>query len=154
VIEIGRSRIRTKTNSPLHYSSWTVAEIDGVIASALTGRSISIPHERADAADLPGVFAPMLELEAVAAGTWYLNVVSVYPEFRGQGLGSIFLRRAEEMARASGAAQMSIIVEDANSGALKLYLRYGLVELARRTYVPFPGSTDEGDWILLTKDLG
>jgi ribosomal protein S18 acetylase RimI-like enzyme len=76
-----------------------------------------------DAADLSGAYMPLLELEAVAAGTWFLNVVSVHPEFRGQGLGSILLSKAEEIACAAGAAQMSIIVEDANRGALKLYLR-------------------------------
>ena len=70
------------------YGAFTVAEIDGAIAGALTGRLIPIPYKRGDFADLPDVFAPVLELEAVAAGSWYLNVISVYPEFRGPGLGS------------------------------------------------------------------
>jgi hypothetical protein len=46
---------------------------------------------------------------------------------------------------------MSVMVD---AGALKLYLRHGFVEWARRPYVPFPGSKDEGDWILLRKDCG
>jgi ribosomal protein S18 acetylase RimI-like enzyme len=154
VIEFGRSRIRANTESPLYYKYWTVAEIDGAIAGAVTGRLIPIPYERGDAADLSGAFVPLLELEAVAAGTWYITVVSVYPEFRGQGLGSMLLGKAEEIACASGAGEMSIMVEDANSGALKLYLRYGFTEWTRRTYVPFPGSMDEGDWILLKKKIG
>ena len=62
------------------YGAFTVAEIDGAIAGALTGRLIPIPYKRGDSADLPDVFAPVLELEAVAAGSWYLNVISVYPE--------------------------------------------------------------------------
>jgi hypothetical protein len=48
---------------------------------------------------------------------------------------------------------MSIIMEDANVGALRLYLRHGFAERARRPYVPFPGSMDEGDWVLLGKEL-
>jgi ribosomal protein S18 acetylase RimI-like enzyme len=152
-IEVGRNRIRTQTASPLHYGAFTVAEIDGAIAGALTGRLIPVPSERGDSADLPDVFAPLLELEAVAAGSWYLNVVSVYPEFRGQGLGWAFLSKAEELACLAEAPQMSLIVEEANAGALKLYLRYGFGEWTRRPYIPFPGSMDEGDWILLKKEI-
>ena len=152
-IEVGRHRIRTLTASPLHYAAFTAAEIDGAIAGALTGRLIPSPHERGDSADLPDVFAPLLELEAVAAGSWYLNVLAVYPEFRGQGLGSVLLGKAEEIARLAHAPQISLIVEEANPGALKLYLQHGFGEWARRLYIPFPGSMDEGDWILLRKDI-
>jgi ribosomal protein S18 acetylase RimI-like enzyme len=151
-IEVGRHRIRTRTASPLHYKAFTVAEIGGAIAGALTGRVIPVPYERGDSADLPDVFAPLLELEAVAAGSWYLNVISVYPEFRGQGLGSALLSKAEEIARLAEAPRTSLIVEEANAGALKLYLRYGFGEWARRPYIPFPDSMDEGDWILLKKE--
>lgn len=152
-IEVGRHRIRTLTASPLHYATFTVAEIDGAIAGALTGRSIPLLYERGDSADLPDVYAPLLELEAVAAGSWYLNVVAVYPEFRGQGLGSALLSKAEEIARLADAPQIALIVEEANAGALKLYLHSGFREWKRRSYIPFPGSTDQGDWILLGKDI-
>ena len=154
VIEVGRHRIRTKMDSPSYYKTWTVAEIDGAVAGALTGRLIPIPYERGDVADLPpGVFAPLLELEAVAAGSWFLNVLAVLPEFRGQGLGSSLLNKAEEIAHGTGASQMSILVEEVNTGALKLYLRHGFIEWARRPFIPFPGSMDEGDWILLGKEI-
>jgi ribosomal protein S18 acetylase RimI-like enzyme len=152
-IEVGRHRIRTNTASPLHYGTFTVAEIEGTIAGALTGRSIQLPYERGDSADLPDVFAPVLELEAVAAGSWYLNVVAVYPEFRGQGLGSALLSKAEEIAHLAAAPQISLIVEEINARALKLYLQHGFREWARRPYIAFPGSMDEGDWILLRKDI-
>jgi ribosomal protein S18 acetylase RimI-like enzyme len=150
-IEVGRQRIRTQTASPLHYGRFTVAEIDGAIAGALTGRLIPVPYEQGDSADLPGILAPVLELQAVAAGSWYLNIIAVYPEYRGQRLGTALLSRAEEIARLADAPQISIISLEANVRALKLYLRHGFAEWARRPYTPFPGSTDEGDWILLKK---
>lgn len=152
-IEVGRHRIRTVTASPLHYGAFTVAEIDGACAGALTGRMIPLPYHRGDSADLPEVYRPVLELEAVAAGSWYLNVVAVYPEFRGQGIGSALLGKAEEIASLAGAPRISLLVEEANAGALKLYLKHGFREWARRPYIPFPGSLDEGDWILLKRDL-
>jgi ribosomal protein S18 acetylase RimI-like enzyme len=152
-IEVGRHRIRTLTASPHYYEAFTVAEVDGAVAGALTGRSLPIPYKRGDSADLPDAFAPVLELEALAAGSWYLNVVSVYPEFRGQGIGSALLGKAEDIARLAKASRMSLIVEDANAGALKLYLRSGFREWSRRPYVPFPASMDEGDFILLKKEI-
>jgi ribosomal protein S18 acetylase RimI-like enzyme len=137
----------------LYYGAFTVAEIDGACAGALAGRSIPTPYQRGDSADLPEVFAPLLELEAVAAGSWYLTVIAVHAELRGQGVGSALLRKAEDIARAAEARQISLIVEAANAGAHKLYLSHGFGEWTRRPYIPFPGSRDEGDWVLLKKDL-
>jgi Acetyltransferase (GNAT) family len=94
-----------------------------VVAGALTGRSIPIPYERGDAADLSGAYMPLLELEAVAAGTWFLNVVSVHPEFRGQGLGSILLSKAEEIACASGAIRRSACLEHRQGSGCRLRIK-------------------------------
>jgi ribosomal protein S18 acetylase RimI-like enzyme len=152
-IEVGRQRILTLTASPTYFATFTITEVGGAVVGALTGRLIPIPYARGDSADLPDPFAPLLELEAVASGSWYLNIIAVYPEFRGIGIGSMLLGRAEELARAAGASQISLIVEESNAGAHKLYLRHGFVEWARRRNVPFPGSTDEGDLILLRKDV-
>lgn len=152
-IEVGRQRILSLTASPTYFANFTVAEVGGTVAGAVTGRLIPIPYSRGDAADLPEVFTPWLELEAVAAGSWYLNVIAVYPEFRGLGIGSMLIGRAEELARAAGASLISLVVEEDNAGAHKLYLRHGFTEWARRRYVPFPGSTDEGDLVLLRKEV-
>jgi ribosomal protein S18 acetylase RimI-like enzyme len=152
-LEAARNRVRTHRTSPLYYGGFIIAEVDGAIAGAMTGRLIPIPYERGDSGDLPAVFVPLLELEAAAAGSWYITIMSVYPEFRGRGLGSALLGEAESTARRAAAPQMSLIVEEANARALKLYLRYGFVEWTRRPFIPFPGSTDTGDWILLSKQI-
>jgi ribosomal protein S18 acetylase RimI-like enzyme len=151
-IEVGRNRIRNRTDVPVHYKNWFVAEIDGTVAGGLAGRRlIPMPYERSNAIEL--VFAPLLELEAIAAGTWYLNVLAVYPEYRRQGVGTALLGKADEIARSTEASQVSIIVEEVNETAVELYRRVGFVEWARRPYLPYPGSPDTGDWILLKKDL-
>jgi hypothetical protein len=61
-LEVARHRVRTQTASPLHHGGFIIADIDGAIAGALTGRLIPIPYDRGDSADLPEVFAPLLEL--------------------------------------------------------------------------------------------
>ena len=152
-IEVGRDRIRTNTAIPVYYTNFTIAEIGGAVAGAFVGRLIPAQYHRGDGTDLLEAFAPYVELEAIAAGSWDLFVVAVYPEFRGHGLGSEILSHAEKIAGESGASRMSIIVEDANAGALRLYLRHGFAEWARRPYVPFPGSMDKGDWVLLGKGM-
>ena len=64
-----------------------------------------------------------MELEAKAPGSWYVNVLAAFPEFRGQGLGTRLLERAEERARTAGAREASVIVASANTGAARLYAR-------------------------------
>lgn len=153
ILEVGRHRIRNNTKSPSHFTKWTVAEMNGEIAGGLTGFVIPAPDDPRDVSDLPDAYRPHLELEALAVGTWYLLVVSVFPEHRGRGLGTALLAEAEKVARQNGARQMSLLVESANAEALKLYLRCGFEERARRPFISFPGSTDEGDWVLMIKDI-
>ncbi len=61
--------------------------------------------------------------------------------------------RVGAIAQPSGASRMSIVVEDANAGALKLNMRCDSVEQARRPYVPLPGSRDTGHWLMLEKTI-
>src|SRR3546814_13485288 len=73
--------------------------------------------------DFPAMFRPLQELENLAPGTWYVNVLAVLPAFRNLGLGSGLLQRAEETARAGSLRGLSIIVSDSNGGARRLYER-------------------------------
>jgi ribosomal protein S18 acetylase RimI-like enzyme len=63
------------------------------------------------------------------------------------------LKKAESIARDSGANRMSLMVESANRDAHRLYERFGFTDWARRPFIPFPGSSDTGDWILMGKDV-
>src|SRR3546814_19407732 len=65
------------------------------------------------------MFRPLQELENLAPGTWYVNVLAVLPAFRNLGLGSGLLQRAEETARAGSLRGLSIIVSDSNGGDRK-----------------------------------
>ena len=49
------------------------------------------PYDPGDVSELPDVYAPLLELEALAAGSWFLMAIAVYPEFRRRGFGSALL---------------------------------------------------------------
>ena len=148
--EKGRTRIRNNTESPAHWSKWIIAASQDVTAGAYSGyRLEAIQPDEA----LPQVYAPMLELEALVEGSWYLMALAVFAEHRRKGIGSVMLAGAEQEARHAGASRMSLLVESVNDAAVRFYQRAGFQELARRAYIPFQGSRDEGDWILLTKEV-
>jgi ribosomal protein S18 acetylase RimI-like enzyme len=83
-----------------------------------------------------------------------VNVLATFPEFRRQGIGRELLAIAEQKALADGAGAMSVIVAGENEPAARLYRRAGFAAVAREPIVPFPGYTQTGDWVLLTKQLG
>lgn len=81
------------------------------------------------------MFVPLQQLENLAPGTWYVNVLAVRPQLRGLGLGTKLLAFADETGRALGKRGMSVIVSDANAGARQLYERCGYRQAAARAMV-------------------
>jgi GNAT superfamily N-acetyltransferase len=147
-LEIGRERIRSGRNLPSHLSNWQLADAGSGIIGGYAGYPVPSPYDPQDVGGLPDFYTPMLELEALAAGTWHLVSLAVYPEARNRGVGAGLLEHATATARASGATTMTIMANSSNDGACRLYLRHGFAEIGRRPSVPFEGSSDRGDWIL------
>jgi ribosomal protein S18 acetylase RimI-like enzyme len=152
-LEVGRERLRDRADLPSHYQRWIVAECDGVVAGGFAGYVVPDPYDPGNVSDLPDVYGPLLELEAVAAGSWFLMAIAVYPEFRRQGLGSRLLEAATDAARQSGVGRASLTVSTANKIACRLYERHGFRESARRRAIGFPGSGEIGDWLLLSRPV-
>lgn len=147
---VGRARAG-RTEGSFSYCNATLIETaDHEVAGALIG--YKIPYEVQPVPDdMPALFRPLQELENLAPGTWYVNVLGVQPQFRGQGHGTRLLGLADKYGRASGRHGMSVIVSDANTGARKLYERCGYTERAQREMVK-EGWVNEGrNWVLLTK---
>jgi ribosomal protein S18 acetylase RimI-like enzyme len=94
-----------------------------------------------------------LELEALAPGSWYLNVLATYDAFRGKGCGSALLATAEEITRADGRKTISLITADTHHDAQRLYAAKGYVEIARRPVVKGDWQVDASEWILMIKTL-
>ena len=94
---------------------------------------------------------PLQELENLAPATWYVNVLAVYPEQRGRGLGTTLLGLADELAAAAGSRGLSIIVSDANRTARRLYERCGYRQVAERAMVKDECQSAGLSWVLLVK---
>jgi ribosomal protein S18 acetylase RimI-like enzyme len=147
---IGRERARRETGS-FSYRNAVVAEAGGGIAAGLIGYPLPDQPE-AIAPDMPAMFVPLQELENLAAGSWYINVLAAYPEQRSKGLGTALLRLAERIAAAQGRSRLSIIVSDANTGARRLYERCGYLQAGQRAMRKEDWINPGAHWVLLIKD--
>jgi GNAT superfamily N-acetyltransferase len=78
--------------------------------------------------DTPPIFVPLLELEALAPGSWYLNVLATYEAFRGKGLGSALLAHAETRGAGCRAPDDQPDRRGHPSEALRLYTAKGFAK--------------------------
>ena len=135
--------------------SWrnaTVVEQAGAVAACLIGYSLPDEPEPIDLARMPAMFVPLEELERLAAGSWYVNVLATYPQYRGCGHGTALLGLADRLAAEAGCRGTSIIVADTNGGARRLYERSGYREVARRTMFKDGWDGPGNAWVLLVRD--
>jgi ribosomal protein S18 acetylase RimI-like enzyme len=152
VMEVGRARA-ARSEGGFSYRNAIVAEIDGEVAACLVDYRLDDPYDTGDLSEVPEMVRPLVALEAKAPGSWYINVLAAFPEFRGQGIGARLLSLAEERGRAQKAKSASIIVASENTGAMRLYARTGYHEVARARVIEFPGCAHGGDWVLMVKTI-
>ncbi len=130
-----RARIETANFS---YRNTLLARVDGEVAGMLLAyRLPSAADNDENPADFPEFVRPIIELEQCVPESFYVNMLAAYPRFRGRGIGSALMARADPLAIAAGCELISIGVFETNSGALRLYRRLGYELLESR---PMPAS--------------
>lgn len=149
--DIGRQRA-AREEGGFSYRNAVMIEHEGHAAGCLVGYELPDEPEPVPP-DLPAMFVPLQELENLAPGTWYVNVLAVVPQHRGKGLGESMLGLAEDTARSLRKHGLSVIVSDANHGARRLYERRGYRETAARDMVKEDWRNAGSRWVLLTKAL-
>ncbi len=152
-LEVVRERIRNLPERRSYHSNWQVAELDGRTIGAFFGFRLEAAPDVVDWTGVLDCLRPMEEMEHVAQGCWLLQAIALFPEYRNRGFSRALLTTAEAEALASGAQRIVLQVEEINQTAMSAYQRAGYHDWTRRPYVPFPGSDDSGDWILMAKDL-
>ena len=151
--EYGREKIRTDANSNSYFKNWLVAEFQDKFVGAFFGFSVEDPYPEIDLDAVPECFRPCIELERVASGCWLLQAIAILPQYRGKGLARQLLDKAGSVAKDSGTNRIALQVEEVNEIAFNTYQRNGYIEVDRRPYIPFPGSDDTGDYVLMWKEL-
>ena len=149
---LGLERAARETGSFSYRNAW-LAEVDGAVGACLLGYAAEETPSPI-APDTPPIFVPLLELEALAPGSWYLNVLATYAAYRGKGLASALLAQAETLATVAGHSTISLIAADTHQAALRLYRAKGYQEIARRPVVKGDWAVEAGEWILFTKPVG
>jgi ribosomal protein S18 acetylase RimI-like enzyme len=152
ILEVGRERAQREEGG-FSYRNAVVAEIGGEIAACLLGYRLDDPYDLGDLAEISELVRPLVLLESKAPGSWYVNVLATFPEFRRRGIGLDLLAIAEQKARAEGARALSVIVAAENERAARLYSRAGFVMSAREKLVAYPGCPHIGDWALMVKGV-
>jgi GNAT superfamily N-acetyltransferase len=143
----GRERAARETGSFSFPNAW-LAETEGEVAACLLGYAA---EPEPIAPDTSPILVPVLELEALAPGSWYLNVLATYEPHRGKGFGGALLAKAEDIARRGGHTTISLLAVDTHHDALRLYRSKGFREVARRPLVKGDWQVDAAEWILFVK---
>ena len=151
-LEIGRLEM-LREDTQFNWRSVTMAEAEGEVAGMLLGYRKAAEKEPVPD-DVWAPMRPIEELEAEAAGYWFISMLGVHKPWRGEGVGSVLLESAEAAAHTSGAVGLALIVDDSNGGARQLYEARGFAVRDSRPMVPFPGPPQDGStWLLMKKDL-
>lgn len=152
VIDVGISRARRDTGG-FSYKNAIVAEReDKILGMVLSYPIEDVPDD--DASEMPAPIAPFIELEAQSVGTWYINALAVRAGSRGAGVGTSLLKSAEHLAREAGHSTLSIQVYGQNTGAVRLYHRFGFKTASHSPVLLHPCQPYyTGDVLLLLKEI-
>lgn len=118
----------SREGNRLSYENVTVLEKEGRVAAFM----LAYHGSSAESLDKPlkarleacGKSAAAIVCEA-GPGDFYLDCLAVHPDFRGQGLGTLLLEEFGRLAAQAGWRKLSLLVEEYNDGARKLYERLG-----------------------------
>ncbi|HRA92457.1 MAG TPA: GNAT family N-acetyltransferase [Aestuariivirga sp.] len=140
------------------FRRWRVAT-DG--AGQILGAMNSLPHKALmSAPDDPLLdeakmrpIAALLELEEIPLGSYYVNIIAVYPQHRRSGAGAALMRDAEHLARVQKFSRMSLCTFEDDPGLMGFYRGQGFEPQARRAIVPHPAIGKSGHFVLMTRAL-
>ena len=133
------------------YRNCCIAEV----ADRRVGMLLGFPMPARDPSDVASpppfdgtdVFAPYKYLEA--PDTWYICGVALLPEYRGRGIGAELMQMARQQALQHGYQQLSLVVFEENTAAVRLYRRLGYEPIKRAPIIPHPLIRASGDALLM-----
>lgn len=153
-LDIGERMYR---NSEGDYSwrNCTIVEKDGKVAGMLLAFAMpnAAPRNPAQrpSIDETDVFAPYMYLEE--PDSWYICGVALYPEHRGQGLGTKLMHIANDQARRKGFKTLSLVAFAKNEGSVRLYEKLGYQVVDHAPVIPHPLIHYSGEALLMVSKV-
>lgn len=135
------------------YTKARVVRVDHQVAGMIVDYALDDPYDIGDIEAYPEPIQPLIKLESLAPGTWYINALATNAEFRKRGIATFLLKNAEREAKKRGISTLSIIVASENLAAKKLYLNFGFQFIHALPVVAVAQLHNGGNWELLTKAL-
>lgn len=151
-LEIGRSRA-ARDEGGFSYRNASVLEIEDEIAGMVLSYQLDDPYEIGDLEAMPEPFRPLVELEAIVPGSWYVSALATFEEFNDRDNFQTLMEKAEKKAYSVSAKEISFICSEKNEEACFLCQTTGFSERSRRPMISFPGERCEGNWLLFVKSL-
>lgn len=151
---IGDHRIRPEGRSS-SYPNWWIAEdphrnVAGAINAYPLDGSCRPMREELLTEDRIKILVPMIELDAEAAGTFFINIVAVFPEHRHGGIARRLIALVVEEARNAGMAAVSLTTFEDDSRLIAYYRGFGFTVAASRPIVPNECLLSTGNLVLMT----
>ena len=128
--------------------SWAAAERWRIAVSA-DGRTLgglnAFPHDVLSNAQPDPLMGPERRDAAAALGrleeeqtpgSFYINMIAVFPERRSGGVGSVLMAEAERLARAAGFGRMTLSTFAADHKLVSFYRRHGFRDRRNRADRP------------------
>ncbi|MGC3940930.1 GNAT family N-acetyltransferase [Roseobacter sp. EG26] len=152
-LDVGIERARRQSGGFSYRNAILAEAFDQVAGMVLTYPIEIMPQESPD--DLPDPIAPFVELEKQSVGSWFVNALAVFPEFRGLGIGTALMEEVEHAAHRRGYDRLSIQVYEQNVGAVRLYEHLGYIAISQARVRCHPCQPYySGDVVLLEKQVG
>jgi ribosomal protein S18 acetylase RimI-like enzyme len=152
LFDVGARNARSQVENFSYRNSW-LARFENQVAGLLLAYPLPDAEQAEDPADYPEFIRPLIELENQAPGSFYINMLASYPQFRNRGIGAALMLEAERQAGQVACDVVSLEVFDQNEAALRLYQRLGYRIVDRRSVIPHPCFRYNGQVLLLTKTI-
>lgn len=151
-LEIGATRF-IEANDGFSWRNVRVGIINNCIAGMVMAYGLPADYNEKFSTELPEFFRPLEELKTRAAGSFYIDMLATFPQYRNRSVATQLMVMVEQWASAAGYSQTSLQVFEKNASALNLYLQLGYQEHLRRKVVAHPSLVYGGDVLLLTRPI-
>jgi ribosomal protein S18 acetylase RimI-like enzyme len=151
-MDIGAMRA-AREDGGFSYKNALVCVSNGELQGMIVSYRQPQPYEIGDVSEYSEIIRPLVLLESQAPGSWYINAIATFEQYRGLGVAQKLLQKAEECAKLENCEAMSLIVASESIKAKRLYTHLGYKEVSSLPVVPYPGCLHAGQWILMTKQL-
>ena len=153
VVEAGALKAASETDNFSWRNAW-LGVIDNAVAGLLLAYRLPDAEDADELDEYPEFLRPMIELEQCVPGSFYINMLATYPDYRQRGVGAGLMGAVDGLAREAGCTLSSLVVFEENAGALRLYRHLGYEAVNQRAVIPHACHPYRGEVLLLTRAVG